>query len=189
VRSELGQDVLDVTAQGAGRDVHLTGHLRGALTRHDPSQDLHLARSERAKKVLVMRCGRAPVRQARVFGAKGSSARGDHVESGQDRVDLQVLAEESGDTDFLRLCQCRRIVVGRKHHDLDVRVRAPDRPDRVETGAVGQAQLQHAGIGFVRGDGGDAVGDACRYGQYLMTMCLKHGVKSLAQKAVIVAQD
>jgi hypothetical protein len=180
VRSELGQDVLDVATQGAGRNAHLSCHLGGAPARDNPLQDLHLASCERAEEVLARRRGGVPARKARVFGAEGSSAGRDHAEGGEYRIGLQVLAEESGDAGFLRLRQHRGIVEGGKHHDLHVRMRAPYRPGRIEASAVGHAYLQQAGVGFMRGHGGDAVSGACRYSEYLMTVCLEHGAESLA---------
>ena len=128
----------------------------------------------------MRRRGRAPAARARVFGTEGHPAVGDHAERNRDLVSLQVLAEESCDADFPCLRQQRRIGQAGQHQDLCLRITLPYRPGRVETAAVGQTQIQQAGIGPVRGHGRDAIAGTRRDGQYLMTAGLKDRRESLA---------
>ena len=45
--AELGQDALDIAAQGADGDIHFTGHLPGALPGDNAFQHLGFTRRER----------------------------------------------------------------------------------------------------------------------------------------------
>src|SRR6201990_834811 len=94
VRAQLGQNVLDVAAQGADGNVHLAGHLPGALARDDPAQHFGLAGRERAQRLMPARRGGA-ARRERGLRVKSDAAPGHYVQGGRDGNGALVLAEEA----------------------------------------------------------------------------------------------
>ena len=142
MRSELGENVFYIAAQGAGCDAHLAGHLRGALPRDDSAHHLHFARRERSQGILARLRVRPPSRLARKIWIKNCPARADHVQSGQDLFGLLVLTEESRNTDLLRLPQHRWVCEAGKHEDFCVRMVVSHSAGCIQTAAVGKTQVQ-----------------------------------------------
>jgi hypothetical protein len=97
--------------------------------------------------------------------------------------------KESRDADLLRFRYDRRIGYTGEYYDLRLWTAAPYGSSDIETVAVGEAQIQQAGIRTVLGDGRDAIGSTRSDGQYLMTACLESGREGLAQNAVVVTDD
>ena len=188
VRAELGQDAFYVAAQGAGRDVHLEGHLRRLLARDDPAQHLRFAGRQHFQRITAQRAGR-PGRFTRELGIVGRPAVADHVEGTGDRGGLLVFAQVSRDPDLPRRCQRGRVGEAGQNHDLRLRLAAAYLPRRVQPVAVGETQIQQAGVRPVRRDRRDAVGCAGRDGQHPMAARLEDGAERLAQHPVVVTQN
>jgi hypothetical protein len=188
VHAQLGQDALDVAAQGADGDTHFAGHLPGALAGGNTSQYLGFPRGERPQARLPVPVGRPARLPSRSHGIEGHPARAYRFYGTDDRVDFLVLAEKTNDAGLLGLCYHRKIVEAGEHHDLRVRIMLAHRPCGVYAAAIGEAHVQQARIGPVRAHRRDSLGCMGGDGEHTMATCLKDRCECLAQDAIIVTE-
>src|SRR5262249_7852581 len=96
MRSYLDEQVPHVGPQGAGGDLHFTGHLRRALASDDPAQHLPFPLREQVRPVRVSTLRRPRTVLSVHDRAEDGSACDDHIERAGNLIYAPVLAEKPG---------------------------------------------------------------------------------------------
>src|SRR5580700_7627990 len=186
MRAELGEQGLHVAPQGAGGDVHLLGHLPGALAIDDPAEHLLLPRGELVQPpVTPGHPGHRAAGQARL---EHRPARRDLGQCLRYLRDVGVLAEESGYAEFSRLPGNRRVGRPGQYYDRGARMTLPDRTDPGQAVLAGETQADQARVRSVRADCRQSPGQRSGDRGYLVTAGRQRRRERLTEQQVVVTE-
>jgi hypothetical protein len=96
MRTEFGENVLDVCPHGFRRNVHLAGHFPGALTPGNTHEHFRFPRRQGGQQIFAWLLSWF----RRAGGGRGPG-RGDHIKGGGNVVKFLIFTKNSRDADLL----------------------------------------------------------------------------------------